>query len=147
MQLIPWFDQSNSLKLQLDPQTLISFIWCLNWLQKSFFFLQLTLFKILIKSLPIQIFIYLPQIKILLPIGSFINQNWVANFICFGPLSFSLVTLALHHKLGQYSRISSCISSCFLNFFFYFFLFSFLDIFIGSKINNNKSSHLKKSSL
>jgi hypothetical protein len=143
MQLIPWFDQSNSLKLQLDPQTLISFIWCLNWLQKSFFFLQLTLFKILIKSLPIQIFIYLPQIKILLPMWSFVNQNWVVNFICFGPPTFLFVTLILHHQLGQYSMISSCISSCFLDFF----LFSFLDFFVWSKVSNNKNSHLKRLSL
>jgi len=68
----------------------------------------------------------------------FVNQNWVANFvnlIYFGPPTFPLVILALHHQLGQSFRLSSCISSFILDFLFLFFFPSF---FVGSKVGNNR---------
>jgi len=81
--------------------------------------------------------------------GPFVNQNWVANFILFGPPTFPLVTLVLHHQLGQSSRFSLCISLfnflglCILDLFSIFFSFLFLN-FLGSKVDNNMIVHVSE---
>jgi hypothetical protein len=72
----------------------------------------------------IQIYISLPKIKIFSPKESFVNQNWVANFVNLvhsGPSTFSLVILVLHHQLGQSSKLHVY---PFIFFYFYFLDFS-----------------------
>ena len=85
--------------------------------------------KILIESLPLQICISSPQIKIFSLTRAFVNQNWVINLIHFSPPTFLLDILILHHQLRQSSMLYLCITSCILILFFYFFSW----FFVGQK--------------
>jgi len=86
--------------------------------------------KILIKSLLIQICVSLPQIQIFSSNGSFVNQNWIINFVNLvhsGPLTFHLSFWSFTINLGNLLGFFHVYLLAFWIAFSFFF--SFLDFF------------------
>jgi len=120
MQLSPWFDQINSLKLQLDPRTFISSDKSLNWLTK----INFLAIKPSINSIKPWIkFNWVHKYLIL----DFSSSNWI--FLINRALTVKFQPFAFLNLLNQFWHFFSISAILFSLLLFFGFLLIYIYIY------------------